>query len=138
MDLKQRWRRPERIPPRFTTRRMVLRVTGFLMMCIAVHHLVTGYGLRHTLVPSIKFEEPQADNTELPPQCLGEPRHRNGTEKATLLMLVRNRELEEALSSIRMIEDRFNRRYHYPWTFMNDEPFTEDVRLALCSAVSRL
>ncbi|KAI5814179.1 nucleotide-diphospho-sugar transferase, partial [Pyronema omphalodes] len=49
-----------------------------------------------------------------------------GKEKATLLMLVRNRELQKALGSMRMIEDRFNRNYKYPWTFMNDKPFTED------------
>jgi hypothetical protein len=26
---------------------------------------------------------------------------------------------------MRMVEDRFNRKYHYPWTFLNDEPFEE-------------
>jgi hypothetical protein len=41
-------------------------------------------------------------------------------------MLVRNSELHGALSSIRMVEDRFNRRFHYPWTFLNDKPFTDD------------
>ena len=25
---------------------------------------------------------------------------------------------------MRMVEDRFNRRYKYQWTFMNDQPFT--------------
>ena len=57
----------------------------------------------------------------------------NGTEKASLVMLVRNSELREALSSIRMIEDRFNRRFHYPWTFLNDKPFTDDVSEDLIS-----
>jgi hypothetical protein len=28
---------------------------------------------------------------------------------------------------MRMIEDRFNKNYHYPWTFMNNRPFTADV-----------
>ncbi|KAK9464526.1 nucleotide-diphospho-sugar transferase [Lipomyces arxii] len=49
-----------------------------------------------------------------------------GKEKASLVMLVRNRELTDALRSMRMIEDRFNRKYRYPWTFLNDEPFTEE------------
>ncbi|BFZ60559.1 mannosyltransferase [Saitoella coloradoensis] len=48
-----------------------------------------------------------------------------GKEKAALVMLVRNKEINDALHSIRAIEDRFNRNYHYPWVFMNDEPFTE-------------
>jgi len=59
--------------------------------------------------------------------------NQNGTEKASLVMLVRNSELREALSSIRMIEDRFNRRFHYPWTFLNDKPFTDDVSEYLIS-----
>lgn len=46
-------------------------------------------------------------------------------ENATLLMLVRNWELPEALKSMRSLEDRFNRKYHYDWVFMNDVPFTE-------------
>lgn len=54
----------------------------------------------------------------------------NGTEKATLVMLVRNRELKEALRSMRSVEDRFNRKFHYPWTFLNDKPFTKDVSIS--------
>lgn len=49
-----------------------------------------------------------------------------GKENAAMVMLVRNRELPGALDSIRSLEDRFNRDYHYPWIFFNDEPFTDD------------
>jgi alpha 1,2-mannosyltransferase len=35
--------------------------------------------------------------------------------------------MQKALGSMRMVEDRFNRHYKYPWTFMNDKPFTNDV-----------
>lgn len=37
-------------------------------------------------------------------------------------------ELTDALTTMKQIEDRFNRNYHYPWTFINDEPFTEVFR----------
>jgi alpha 1,2-mannosyltransferase len=30
---------------------------------------------------------------------------------------------------MRQIEDRFNRNYHYPWVFLNDEPFTQEFRM---------
>lgn len=50
-----------------------------------------------------------------------------GIENATLFMLVRNYELQEALESMRQIEDRFNKRYRYPWTFLNDDDFTDEV-----------
>ncbi|CAK9438184.1 uncharacterized protein LODBEIA_P24610 [Lodderomyces beijingensis] len=46
-----------------------------------------------------------------------------GKENATMVMLVRNFELDGALSSMRSLEDRFNREYKYPWVFLNDEPF---------------
>ncbi|CAL9731828.1 probable mannosyltransferase Yur1p [Monosporozyma unispora] len=49
---------------------------------------------------------------------------------ATILMLVRNEELEGALDSMRQLEDRFNRRYHYDWVFLNDVPFTPEFKEA--------
>ncbi|KAI5955922.1 KTR2 [Candida jiufengensis] len=49
-----------------------------------------------------------------------------GKENATMVMLVRNSELEGALSSMRSLEDRFNREFRYPWVFLNDEPFDEE------------
>lgn len=47
---------------------------------------------------------------------------------ATILVLCRNWELEEILSSMRSLEDRFNKYYHYPWTFLNDEEFTQEFK----------
>ncbi|CDR44157.1 CYFA0S14e00254g1_1 [Cyberlindnera fabianii] len=49
-----------------------------------------------------------------------------GKENATIIMLVRNTELEGALASMRSLEDRFNKKYRYPWTFLNDVPFTSE------------
>jgi Glycolipid 2-alpha-mannosyltransferase len=68
-------------------------------------------------------------------------------ENATLVMLVRylsytgqsdgrNRELTDALRSMRQIEDRFNRNYHYSWVFLNDEPFTQEFRLLTAGMAS--
>ncbi|KAK9448456.1 nucleotide-diphospho-sugar transferase [Limtongia smithiae] len=49
-----------------------------------------------------------------------------GQENAALIMLVRNSELHEALTSMRMMEDRFNKKFRYPWIFLNDDDFTEE------------
>lgn len=56
------------------------------------------------------------------------PRDRTqvGVENATLVMLARNLDLEGALSSMRLLEDRFNHQYKYPWVFMNEVPFDEE------------
>ena len=43
-----------------------------------------------------------------------------------MLTVGRNSELIDALKSMKQIEDRFNRNFHYPWTFLNDVPFTEE------------
>ena len=44
---------------------------------------------------------------------------------ATLLTLVRNQELKDIIHTIRQLETNWNHNYHYPYTFINDEPFTE-------------
>lgn len=51
-----------------------------------------------------------------------------GKENATIYMLVRNFELQEALESMRELEDRFNKNYRYPWVFLNDEEFTDEFK----------
>jgi hypothetical protein len=48
----------------------------------------------------------------------------------------RNRELRDALRSMRQIEDRFNHQFHYPWVFLNDEPFTQEFRLLTAGMAS--
>lgn len=47
---------------------------------------------------------------------------------ATLLMLARNSEVDGAVRSVREMEDRFNRKYHYPWVFLNEQPFSDEFK----------
>ncbi|ESX01188.1 hypothetical protein KL918_002827 [Ogataea parapolymorpha] len=47
---------------------------------------------------------------------------------ATLLSLVRNSELDGIVSSIRQLEETWNWRYNYPFTFINDEEFTPEFK----------
>lgn len=42
-----------------------------------------------------------------------------------MVMLVRNAQMDEALASVRQVEDRFNGRFGYTWTFLNNEPFLD-------------
>lgn len=42
---------------------------------------------------------------------------------ATFVTLARNSDVWEIARSIRQVEDRFNRNYHYDWVFLNDKPF---------------
>ena len=53
----------------------------------------------------------------------------NGSRaNATFVILARNSDLEGAVRAVRSIEDRFNRDYHYPYVFLNDEPFTDEFK----------
>lgn len=54
----------------------------------------------------------------LPPPSEDGPRM-----NATFVTLARNTDVWEIARSIRQVEDRFNRKYHYDWVFLNDKPF---------------
>ncbi|KAK5939274.1 alpha 1,2-mannosyltransferase 2.4.1 [Knufia obscura] len=55
---------------------------------------------------------------------------------ATFVTLARNTDLWEIARSIRQVEDRFNRNYHYDWVFLNDKPFDETFKKVTSSLVS--
>ncbi|PUU74828.1 nucleotide-diphospho-sugar transferase [Tuber borchii] len=139
MDSKPLWQRLDpspRISTRFFTRRLFLRVLSLLSICVLLYNVVYNAELRGRLEkvqvlgdagqPHDRMDTAELEDGSSSAACYDTGFGQNGTEKASLVMLVRNSELREALSSIRMIEDRFNRRFHYPWTFLNDKPFTDD------------
>lgn len=45
---------------------------------------------------------------------------------ATFVILARNSDLEGTVRSVREIEDRFNRRFRYPYVFLNEEEFSDE------------
>ncbi|ODV69657.1 mannosyltransferase [Hyphopichia burtonii NRRL Y-1933] len=47
-------------------------------------------------------------------------------QNATFLVLCRNQDVYELLETIQSVQDRFNHRYGYDWTFLNDKPFSVD------------
>jgi len=55
---------------------------------------------------------------------------------ATFVTLARNSDLWEIARSIRQVEDRFNRKFHYDWVFLNDKPFDETFKKVTTSLVS--
>ncbi|SPO00887.1 related to alpha-1,2-mannosyltransferase [Cephalotrichum gorgonifer] len=57
-------------------------------------------------------------------------------EKAVLVMLARNHEVEGALETVHLVEQRFNRFFNYPIMFLNDEQWEPEVMAALNSSVS--
>lgn len=57
-------------------------------------------------------------------------------EKAALVMLARNADVDGALRTLESVERHFNRWFHYPVVFLNDEPWDDAVVRALRPAVS--
>lgn len=55
---------------------------------------------------------------------------------ATFVTLARNSDVWDIAESIRQVEDRFNRRYHYDWVFLNDKPFDDHFKKVTSSLVS--
>ncbi|EPE07004.1 alpha- mannosyltransferase ktr1 [Ophiostoma piceae UAMH 11346] len=55
---------------------------------------------------------------------------------ATFVTLARNSDVWEVARSIRQVEDRFNKRYHYDWVFLNDKPFDDEFKKVTSSLIS--
>ncbi|QRV85840.1 Glycolipid 2-alpha-mannosyltransferase [Ceratobasidium sp. AG-Ba] len=58
------------------------------------------------------------------------PNSGNATERvnAAFVVLARNGDLPGILESIKQMEDRFNKKYKYPYVFLNEEPFSEEFK----------
>ena len=47
---------------------------------------------------------------------------------ATIVMLARNGDMQGVAKSMKQMEDRFNKRFRYPYVFLNEEPFTDQFK----------
>ncbi|KAF2744981.1 glycosyltransferase family 15 protein [Sporormia fimetaria CBS 119925] len=47
---------------------------------------------------------------------------------ATIMSLVRNSEVDDMVRSMQDLERTWNHKFNYPWTFFNDEPFSEEFK----------
>jgi mannosyltransferase len=63
------------------------------------------------------------------------PRSHEPRANATILMLARNSEAEDARAAVQSLEHRFNRWFGYPITFLNDKPWSQEF-IARVSNVS--
>ena len=51
-----------------------------------------------------------------------------GKANATILSLVQNKDINAIISTIKQLEDTFNSKFGYPYTFMNDEEFSDNFK----------
>ena len=57
-------------------------------------------------------------------------------ENATILMLARNSDLDGAVKSLTSLEEQFNKWFHYPVVFLNDQPWDQDFMDAVTRVAS--
>lgn len=63
-----------------------------------------------------------------------EPKVDEPRANAVLVVLARNKEIEGVVQSMTSLERHFNRWYHYPYVFLNDEPFNSTFKEAIRNA----
>lgn len=57
-------------------------------------------------------------------------------ENATILTLCREEDLRDIIKTIRQLEDRFNRYFHYDWVFLNNGPLSKEFQEKVSKIVS--
>ncbi|KAF3483056.1 glycolipid 2-alpha-mannosyltransferase [Arthroderma uncinatum] len=94
--------------------------------------------------PQQQAPKPDAPNTVTPkpdapkPAAPGSPAGGEPYERvnATFVTLARNSDIWEIAKSIRQVEDRFNKDYHYDWVFLNDGEFSDEFKKFTTALVS--
>ncbi|CAA7264528.1 unnamed protein product [Cyclocybe aegerita] len=124
-----------------TSARYIIVVLAFI---ISIHYIISftheGYG-RATSFSNIasKFRPSSSVNTGdtyVLPDIIAPPHEPSLNDtlvldrqaNATFVILARNSDIQGTVRSVREIEDRFNRKYRYPYVLLNEEPFTDEFK----------
>ena len=76
----------------------------------------------------VKWGEKDEHGNIYPPAYIPASANKAPRVKAGFITLVRNSELEELQKSMLEVEHRFNRKYNYPWIFLNDADFDDNFK----------
>ncbi|KAG9048689.1 alpha 1,2-mannosyltransferase 2.4.1 [Tulasnella sp. UAMH 9824] len=110
--------------------RYILLALGSLIglhFILSISHEEYGKATSFTNIAS-KFGSTYPHN--VPDEYYDGDSYQNSTNRrkanAAFVILARNGDLQGVLESIKQNEDRFNKRYGYPYVFLNEEPFSAD------------
>ena len=96
------------------------------LLCVETLIHINSYDVKRPLKP---LDEPFSRRCQ-------EPNVNAPRENAAIVMLARNKELEGAVKSVKSIEKQFNRWFHYPIIFLNDQPWDQAFIEALSEVAS--
>ncbi|CAO3600024.1 unnamed protein product [Absidia cylindrospora] len=112
--------------------RKPLLLIGFVSVFIFLYHVASHPKVSSNLRPTSYYDNydeavclPEIHLSRQPPK---------EKAKAAFVVLVRNSEQEDIASSIINLEDKFNKNFHYPYVFLNEEPFTDEFKVAMTKA----
>jgi alpha 1,2-mannosyltransferase len=99
-----------------------------------LHYIVSfsyeGYGRATSF--SFKQKSPKPPyQTPLPEEYYNNstrPSPQGRKANAVIVMLARNGDLGGITSSVKQMEDRFNKKFQYPYVFLNEELFSDDFK----------
>lgn len=69
-------------------------------------------------------------------QNLAKTQNFTTSTNSVIVILAQNKDLNKLRLTLREFEDRFNKKFHYPYVVLNDQPFTEEFKYYLSSQVS--
>jgi hypothetical protein len=98
-------------------------IIRFLILSVILLSLFILYNIRFKPTIRDKFFKYEYNNPYKDPELL-----KNSTNRvnACIVVLARNAELYQLKSSMRQFEERWNKKYNYPYVFLNDVEFTNE------------
>ncbi|KAI0681663.1 nucleotide-diphospho-sugar transferase, partial [Cerioporus squamosus] len=112
-----------------TTSRYVLLV---LVIIIGLHSILSFTHADYGRATSFKHIASQLSWGSPSSDAVPDDRRAN----TTILMLARNSDVDNAVRSARRLEDRFNKKFGYPWVFLNEEPFSDEFKTRVSNVIN--
>ena len=124
---------------------VVVRIASFsnetaersMYLQISLHYILSFSHEAYSRATSLSRLTESLRKPSVPPYHIPTPDeyYRNSTitppdrkANAAFVVLARNNDLDGVLSSMKQMEDRFNKKFNYPWIFLNEQPFTEEFK----------
>ena len=105
-------------------RSLSIKIIIFIFFSFLLYHF------QFNLTARDKFFKYEYQNPYKDPKLLLNPHITKSYSRvnACIVVLARNDELHQLRFSMRQFEDRWNKKYNYPYVFLNDEEFTEEFK----------
>jgi len=102
----------------------------FLMLCMLAFADVRRHAAIYRVIRPVRpLDEPFSTRCQ-------EPQVDAPRENAAIVMLARNKDVEGALWTVTNLEKSFNRWFHYPIVFLNNEPWSPQFIETMTAAAS--